>query len=161
MALGTSPPASRTVAGQRLADAYKTYAATAQAPAGPAAVPATTTLQTATTTLAGALAAAFGNTTADASASAMTAAYKNFWTDPLMSFNAAPPAAIGAVTTCTGDTDLYSTLKGMKPYQEDGKTPVTADEAATKIADALDTLTKTVTVSSPVPGGSPIVGLIS
>lgn len=159
---GPNYPQDTTEAAQRWASMYSTYAATAVAPAGPTATPVPASLEAAEALLAGNLKVAFEFGNAASAAQAMALAFDAFWMAPPVAFLPAPPALLGAVTASTGAPVLQTLLASLTPYEPDGTTPVSVDGVATKVSDALDTFTKLVIVTSPLPPPAPpIIGPIS
>jgi hypothetical protein len=153
-------PADDSAAGQRLAGAYKTYAA--DAVAGPTA-PVALQLSAAETTLAGALGDAF-TAAKEAGPGGLTAllpmldtAFVKFWLTPPVAFVVpVPPPTIAGVVTLATPGVLSTGLAG--PLAAGASQGTTAAQQAQLLAAVLDTWTRTVIVTNtPVtPPGPPV-----
>jgi hypothetical protein len=153
-------PADDTAAGQRLANAYKTYAADAVAGA---TAPVALQLTAAETILAGALAAGFtaaknaGPGGLAALLPLLDTAFVSFWLTPPVTFLVPiPPPTIAGVVTVAPPGVLSAGLAG--PFASGASQNATAAQQAQLLAAVLDIWTRTVIVTNtPVtPPGPPV-----
>lgn len=143
-------PGTPQEAGQRFAAAYKEYAKTAQSVGQ--GNPVLSALLAAEQVLSTALGSLFASSKdAGTSGSGVASALTAFWQTPPMSFTSIPPPLPGAVTGVTGGAALISALSSMGAVNDE-------NIAIEKVATAIDTFTKTVMVTHPVPSAPPIVG---
>ena len=148
-----SPGATAAACASSWASAYASYAAGAISPGGGG--PAS--LAGPQAALATALTSTFSGTTLAGFASSFSAAITAFWMAPPVVFAfTAPSTTPGAVTAVAGSAAFISTVTGFSNGTD-------ASAAAQAFADALDTLTKTVTVLHPnaPPGVPPVAGVVS
>lgn len=147
------PSRTPVEAGYAWARAYRQYCDDAASPMGGSPL----TLDAAEQLLGSSLAGAFANPAGDPSTASnfMGLSFTSFWLLPPVVFSGTPP---GAVTVVPGSLVLPTAL--FSTFAVNLATRATNEQSAQRLAQALDSFTRTVTVLHPVVP-TPVVGPIT